>query len=106
MASTYCEPGEVARAKELWARAAALCAGGFRRLAAAPLILLGAALLLDGDVQAAGGAAAQALEVKPEDKDAKALLGLVSLVELGRVVGDPTSVLDELRQMLREERGQ
>ncbi|MEV7926060.1 DUF4192 family protein [Kitasatospora sp. NPDC088779] len=104
LASTYCEPGEVKRARWLWARIARLCTGRHRRLAAAPLTLLGTALMLDGDLAAAEGAAVQALEAKPGDEDAQALLGLVALAEVDQVIGAPVGVPDSLRAVLREQR--
>ncbi|WP_224273389.1 DUF4192 family protein [Streptomyces sp. LS1784] len=103
-ASTYCEPEEVKRAAPLWSRVARLCVDPYRRMAAAPLTLLGIALLLDGDVPAAGGAALLALEVKPEDEEAQVLLGLVSRAELEQVIRVPVSAAEALRAALREDR--
>ncbi|MBO1418714.1 DUF4192 family protein [Streptomyces sp. FH025] len=104
MASTYCEPEEVKRAALLWSRVAWLCVDPYRRLAAAPLTLLGAALLLDGDTPAAAEALLLALEVKPGDEQAQALLGLVSLAEIDRVIGAPVSAAESLRAFLRKRR--
>ncbi|MFJ2866879.1 DUF4192 family protein [Kitasatospora sp. NPDC087314] len=101
-ASTYCEPDEVKRATLLWSRVACLCVDPYRRLAAAPLTLLGAALLLDGDVPAAAEALLLALEAKPGDEQAQAVLGLVSLAELDQVVGTSVSVAESLRASLRD----
>ncbi|MFF2618285.1 DUF4192 family protein [Kitasatospora sp. NPDC058046] len=103
-ASTYCEPEEVKRAAPLWSRVARLCVDPYRRMAAAPLTLLGIALLLDGDVPAAAGAAFLALEVKPGDEEAQVLLGLVFRAELEQVVRAPVSVAEALRAALREDR--
>ncbi|MFJ4189390.1 DUF4192 family protein [Kitasatospora sp. NPDC089509] len=103
-ASTYCEPDEVKRAVPLWSRVARLCVGPYRHLAAAPLTLLGTALLLDGDVPAAGGAALLALEAKPGDGSAQELMGLISLAELDRVVRAQVGVAEALRAALREGR--
>ncbi|WP_371517629.1 DUF4192 family protein [Kitasatospora sp. NBC_01300] len=101
-ASTFCEPEEVKRAVLLWPRVALLCADPYRRMAAAPLTLLGAALLLDGDVPAAAEALLLALEVKPGDQQARALMGLVCLAELDQVIGAPVAVAESLRVSLRD----
>ncbi|MFD7450333.1 DUF4192 family protein [Kitasatospora sp. NPDC059827] len=100
--STYCEPEEVTRAVLLWSRVACLCVDPYRRMAAAPFTLLGAALLLDGDVPAAAEALLLALEVNPGFEQAQALMGLVALAELDQVIGAPVSVAESLRASLRK----
>lgn len=104
MASTYCEPDEVKRAVPLWSRVARLCVDPYRRMAAAPLALLGVALLLDGDVSAAGGAVLLALEVRPGYEPAEELMGLVTLAEVDQVVRAPLGVAEALRGALRSSR--
>ncbi|MFF4819887.1 DUF4192 family protein [Kitasatospora sp. NPDC001309] len=103
-ASTYCEPEEVKRAVPLWSRVACLCVDPYRRMAAAPFTLLATALLLDGDVPAAAEALFLALEAKPGDDSAEALMGLVVRAELDPVIGAPVSAVESLRTFLRERR--
>ncbi|MFJ6380176.1 DUF4192 family protein [Kitasatospora sp. NPDC092039] len=106
MASAYCEPAEVKRAMEIWSRVAALGVGPYRHLAAAPLTLLGIALLLDGNAQAAGGAFLFALDAKPGGDQAQALLELVSLDERDQLAGVQGIVAAELRAALSRRREQ
>ncbi|MFJ8043756.1 DUF4192 domain-containing protein [Kitasatospora sp. NPDC096147] len=49
----YCEPHELPRARQVWARAASLCVGDYADYAIAPLMLLAASFLLAGDVPSA-----------------------------------------------------
>ncbi|WP_406205399.1 DUF4192 domain-containing protein [Kitasatospora sp. NBC_01560] len=80
-AAELCEIGDLARAQELWARAAWLCVDPYRMLAAAPLNLLALTELLAGDLSRARAMVLAAMAAKPGDATAERLSRILDFQE-------------------------